>query len=193
MKDWDAMASDWRGQAVPTIDVEALRAEAAQQGRRLRRTLVLETSFAALVVVAIGWIAFQPTATPMETWLFGTLAALLVPYQAYMVWLRRREWTEAGLDVEALLDVETRRCQTTLHYWRVGMWGALVLWLGVYGVLWLGMRSLWPEDQVAGLLGGVLANLVVMPVMGLYGLLRCRQARARCQRLSGLREQLRAP
>ena len=46
MKDWDAMGSDWRDQAVPTIDVDALRAEATQQGRRLRRTLVLETLLA---------------------------------------------------------------------------------------------------------------------------------------------------
>ena len=55
MKDWDAMGSDWRGQAVPTIDIDALRAEAAQQGRRLRRMLVLETLFAALTVLLVGW------------------------------------------------------------------------------------------------------------------------------------------
>ena len=77
MKDWDAMGSDWRGQAVPAIDVEALRAEATQQGRRLRRTIVLETAFAALATLLIGWIAFQPDAEPMETWLFGTLTVLI--------------------------------------------------------------------------------------------------------------------
>ena len=62
MKDWDAMGSDWRGQAVPTIDIDALRAEAAQQGRRLRRMLVLETLFAALTVISIvAWRAYART------------------------------------------------------------------------------------------------------------------------------------
>lgn len=193
MKDWDAMGSDWRGQAVPTIDVEALRAEATQQGRRLRRTVVVETLFAALVVLLIGWIAFRANATAMESWLFGTLAALMLPYQAYMVWLRRREWSESGLDVHALLDVETRRCATILHYWRVGMWGALALWLAIFGVLWMGMLSTWPGLDVDGLFGGIVANVVVMPAIGAYGLRRCNQARDRLQRLATLREQLRAP
>ena len=43
IKDWDTLGSEWRGQAVPTLDVEALRTEATRQGRRLRLTLVGET------------------------------------------------------------------------------------------------------------------------------------------------------
>jgi hypothetical protein len=193
MKDWDAMGSDWRGQAVPTIDVDALRAEAAQQGRRLRRMLVLETLFAALTVLLVGWIAFQPDATPMETWLFGGLALLIVPYQAYVLWLRRREWSESGLDVEALVDVESRRCTTTLHYWRLGLWSVLGIWVLVYVVMLMGMQAMWSGDQVGGLVGATLANLVLIPIIGLYGFRRCTLARERLEKLAGLREQLRGP
>lgn len=193
MKDWDAMAADWREQAVPAIDVEALRAEAGQQGRRLRRMLVLETAFAALVVAFVAWIALRPGASTLDTWLFGGLGVFLVPYQAYVLWLRRREWSEAGLDVHALLDVELRRCATTLHYWRVGMWAAVGLWLLVFALLMVGIHAGWPDRDVGGLLGATLGNVVALPLIGLYGLRRSRLARERRERLLGLRAQLGEP
>ena len=190
MKDWDAMAADWREQAVPAIDVDALRAEARQQGRRLRRMLVLETVFAAVVVGFVAWLALRPEAERLDTWLFGGLGAFLVPYQAYVLWLRRREWREDGLGVQALLDVELRRCTTTLHYWRVGMWTAVGLWLAVYAVLVAGMQLGWPAREVASLLGATLGNVIALPLVGLYGLRRSRLARERRERLLGLRAQL---
>lgn len=189
-QDWAELAADWRSQESPGIDVEALRAEATRRGRTLRRVLALEIVFSALVALMCAYIALKPDADGFERWLFGGLGVFMVVYQAYMVWLRRREWSEAGLDASALLDVELRRCATTQHYWRLGMWASLAIWVGLFG-LWLhALQAGWPAHRVDGLTGGLLANIVLMPALGLYGLWRSGQARARCRRLRALREQL---
>lgn len=192
MQEWSVLSEDWRGQEQSTLDLEALRAEAARQGRRLRRVLVLETVFAALVVVWMFSIALRPDADAFEFWLFGGVGASLVPYQAYFVWMRRREWSEAGLDGEALLALEQRRCLTTQRYWRLGMWAGLVLWAGLFGLMMVGMQAMWRDAHVGGLYYGLLANLVFIPAMGAYGVWRSRGARRRCERLAKLRELLRA-
>ena len=191
MKDWDAMGSDWRGQDVPRIDVDALRAEAGRQGRRLRVMLVLETLLAVVMVVFLAWVALRANAKPVESWVAGGLALFMIPYQAYIVWLRRREWSEAGLDVDALIDIERRRCTTTLHYWRVGMYSAMGLLLTLHAAMWVAMY--WGESTqlVHDLLNMHVGAAVTMPFVGLYGVRRCRLARERCQRLADLEVQLR--
>lgn len=193
MKDWDALGSDWREQAVPAVDVEALRAEASRQGRRLRRTLVAETAMAVLALVLLGWIALHEDAAPIERWLFGAMALSMIPYQAYVLWRRRHDWSEAGLDAEALLELELRRCAGTEHYWRFGMWSVLVLWLVFYAVLMAGLHGDWPREQVSGLIGATGSQVVMIPLIGVYGLARCRDARLRRERLLALRGQLRGP
>ena len=192
-KDWDALSAAWQQQDAPAIDVEALRREASRRGRTLRRTVWLETGFTALVVAMCTLIALAPGSDGFERALFGTLAGLMVAYQAYMVWLRRREWSETGLDATALLDLELRRCETTLYYWRFGMWSVLVLWLGLFAFwLWL-LAQDGEASRAAGLVGGLYINVLVIPAMGLYGLWRSNQARRRRGRLLALREQARAP
>ena len=193
MREWRALSEDWRGQEVPGLDLEALRAEAGRQGRRLRRVLVLETAFAAAAIAFMLWIALRPGADAFEFWLFGGLGLFLVPYQAYFVWMRRREWSVAGLDGEALLDLEQRRCRTTRRYWRIGMWAGVAIWLGLFGLLMVGMEQMWRDAHVGGLLGGLLANVVVIPLMGAYGVWRSNGARDRCARLAELRALLRGP
>lgn len=192
-KDWDALSAAWQQQDAPAIDVEALRREASRRGRTLRRTVWLETGFTALVVLLCALIALAPDSDGFERSLFGVLAVLMTAYQAYMVWLRRREWSEAGLDANALLDLELRRCATTLYYWRFGMWSVLVLWLGLY-VFWLWLLTQDGEpSRAAGLVGGLYINVLVIPAMGVYGLWRSHQARQRRERLRALREQAGAP
>ena len=191
IREWDAMGSDWRGQAVPTIDVEALRVEATQQGRRLRLMLVLETLLAIASVIVLGWIALRANAKPVETWVFGGFALVMVPYQAYIVWIRRREWSEAGLEVDALLDVEIRRCTTTLHYWRFGMWSVMVMWLVMHGAMWLGIVLDWPQELVTDLMNLHVGAGLTIPFVGLWGVYRSRLARARGRRLAAMVEQLR--
>ena len=193
MKDWESMGSDWRDQDVPRIDVDALRAEAGRQGRRLRIMLVLETLLAAVMVVFLAWVALRANAKPVESWVAGGLALFMIPYQAYIVWLRRREWSESGLEVDDLLDVEIRRCTTTLHYWRFGMFFTLLFWLVMHVAMWIGMVAGWPAETVVELIAVQIGYVLMIPLVGGYGVRRCNLARARCQRLAALREQLRTP
>lgn len=189
-KDWDALSATWQRQATPAIDVDALRREASRRGRVLRRTVWFETGLTALVVLFCAMVALDPDSDGFERALFGALAAMMVVYQAYMVWLRRREWNETGLDTTALLELELRRCATTLYYWRFGMWSVLGLWLGLFGFwVWLLGQDA-PESRVAGLMGGLYANVLLIPLIGVYGLWRSRQARDRRRRLLALREQV---
>lgn len=188
-KDWDALSATWQDQPTPAIDVEALRREAARRGRSLRLAVWFETGLTALIVAFCAMVALAPDSDGFERGLFGALAVLMVAYQSYMVWLRRREWSEAGLDTSALLDLELRRCATTLHYWRFGMWTVLALWLGLFGFwVWLlGQDAV--ESRVQGLMGGLYINVLMIPGIGVYGLWRSHQARRRRERLRALRDQ----
>ena len=192
-KDWDALSAAWQQQEAPAIDVEALRREAERRGRILRRTVWLESVFTPLVVGACVLIALSVDRHPYERGIFGALALLMTVYQGYMVWLRRREWSEAGLDAAALVELELRRCATTLYYWRFGMWSVLVLWIGLYAFWLAALAQSGPGPRVDGLMGGLYINVLVIPAMGVYGLWRSRQARQRRERLRALREQAGAP
>jgi len=186
-KDWDALSATWQQQTTQTIDVEALRREASRRGRALRLTVWLETGLTALVVLVCAVIALSPSSDAFERGLFAGLAVLMTLYQAYMIWLRRREWSEAGLDATALLDLELRRCATTLYYWRFGMWSVLVLWLGLFAFWLWAMGQPGPGSRVDGLMGGLYINVLIIPAMGIYGLWRSNQARRRRERLLALR------
>lgn len=192
-QDWTALAADWQGQDTPVIDIEAIRDEAARRSRGLRRVIWLESAFAVLVVLVCLRIAVSPRSDPVETLIFSAMAAFLVVYQALMVWIRRRDLADAGRDALSLVDREIQRASTVLRYWRWGMWTALLLWLGIYGLLIYGMAADWPPRRVGGLVGGTAINVLVFPAMGLYGWWRCSQARARLKRFAALRLQLRAP
>lgn len=192
-QDWTALAADWQRQDTPTIDVEAIRDEAERRSRSLRRVIWLEVAFAVMVVVLCVQIALSRRSDPVETLIFGAMAAFLVVYQSLMVWIRRRDLRDAGRDALSLVEREIQRARTVIRYWRWGMWTALMLWLGIYALMLYGMASDWPDRRVGGLVGGTAINVLVFPAMGVYGWWRCSQARARLKRFAALRDQLRAP
>jgi len=192
-QDWSALAADWQQQDTPLIDVEAIRDEAERRGQSLRRTVRLEIGFALLVIVVCVLIAASPRSDTIQTLVFSAMAVFLSAYQALMIWIRRRDLADAGRDALSLVEREIQRATTVLRYWRWGMWAALALWLGIYGVMLHGMASDWPLQRVSGLVGGTAINVLVFPAMGVYGWWRCSQARARLVRFGLLREQLRAP
>jgi len=192
-QDWSALAADWQQQDTPLIDVEAIRDEAERRGQSLRRTVRLEIGFALLVIVVCVLIAASPRSDTIQTLVFSAMAVFLSAYQALMIWIRRRDLADAGRDALSLVEREIQRATTVLRYWRWGMWAALALWLGIYGVMLHGMASDWPLQRVSGLVGGTAINVLAFPAMGVYGWWRCSQARARLVRFGLLREQLRAP
>ena len=192
-QDWQTLSDAWRGQATPTIDMDALRRDVGRQGRYLRRMLALEVGCTALLVLLFAWAMTWEQNTLFDYLLFGIGAVVMVAYQGYVLWIRRRELSDTGLDAQALLDLEIRRARTTHRYWRVGMWLGLAIWLVLYVLLMAGMRLDWDLGRVAGLVGGLSANVIVFPLAGLFGVRRCRQATQRRERYQELLGQLRAP
>ncbi len=188
-RDWQALAADWQGQDTPAIDVAALRGESARRGRNLRWVVILEIVFTAIGVAMLGYAAWA-SQLATERLLIGLLAVFLVVYQAAMVWLRRRQWNDSGLDAGALLALELRRARTVLLYHRWGIWTCVGLWLVFYALLLVGMAQDAPFKQLAGLVGGLLGASLTFPLAGLYGVWRCGQARARIGRLQAMRAQL---
>jgi hypothetical protein len=192
-QDWTALAADWRAQETPSIDLDAIRAEAERRGRGLRWIIGIEIALTALVVLACVMIALNPRSDRIEVMLFSGMAVALVAYQGLMVWIRRRDLADVGRDALSLVERELQRATTVLRYWRWGMWSGLALWLCIYVLLLFGLSSDWPASLMAGLLGATAANVLVFPAVGLYGWWRCNQARRRLVRFGALREQLRAP
>jgi hypothetical protein len=192
-QEWGSLAADWQRQATPAIDIDAIRDEAERRGRQLRRIVWLEVGFTALVILLCMTVVVIPGSDPFEMLLFGGMAVVLAVYQVLMVRLRRHDFADAGRDAMSLLDREIRRATTVLRYWRWGMWTALAMWLVIYAMLLFGMANDWRPQRIGGLVGGVGINVLVFPAMGVYGLWRCGQARARLLRFGALREQLREP
>ena len=188
--DWSSLASDWQRQETPELDIAALRREVERRGRGLRRMVWLEIVLTVLVVGVCVFLASDAHRGGSERIVFALMAVFLVIYQAAMTWLRKRDLAATGQDALSLVDLEIRRAGTVLKYWRWGMWSGVLLWLVLYGLFLAGMHADWALPRVAGLAGGMLVNVVVFPLTGLYGWWRCRQARARIHRFNDLRGQL---
>lgn len=191
--DWGSLSEAWRSQPAPGIDLDAVRREARQRGRSLRFKFWTEIVTAAVFTVCCAVIVVWPDSDLFQRLLFGGMGLFLLGYKSFMLWLRRSELSEAGLDVQSLVDLELRRSQSTLHYWRTGMWSAVVLWTVLYVVMMIGISQGWPRHHVSGLAGGLIANILLLPACGVFGLWRCRQERARILRYRDLRDQLREP
>ncbi|MFY2763720.1 hypothetical protein [Arenimonas sp. MALMAid1274] len=191
--EWTQLAETWRSQPAPGIDLDAVRREARQRGRSLRLKFWSEIAVSVLFTVGCAYMVLRAESDLFERLLFGGMGGFLLCYKAFMLWLRRGELSEAGLDVQSLVDLELRRAQSTLSYWRAGMWSAMAVWGVLYVVMMVGLGNDWPRQHVAGLAGGLIANILLLPGLGAFGLWRCRQERARIQRYRDLQEQLRAP
>lgn len=187
---WEQLSADWQQQPTAPIDLERLRQEARRQGRWLRWSMVAEVAMGLLVVALCAYIALLPDATGREQGLFIGLALFVLGYQTWVVRMRWRDLHGEGQDARALLALETRRCRSTLAYWRWGMWLGVALWVGLYG-LFMGSLTLgWTGLSIDGLIGGLGANVVLYPLIGAYGVWRSHRARQRLQHLQALREQL---
>lgn len=192
-KDWHALSEAWMAQPAPGVDLEAVRREALKRGRSLRRKVWAEVAMVVLYAFFCGYVVLVHDSHRFEKIVFTALGVFLIVYQAYFLWLRRGELSDAGMDVNSLVDLELRRCHTTVRYWRIGMWTALAMWGGLYLAMMAAMQSDGPPGFVFGLAGGLLANLVVLPACGLFGVWRSRQEQARIARYREIQKQLRAP
>ena len=191
--DWLALGEDWRAQPAGTIDVDALRDEVRRRGRRLRWALVSELFGFALAMAVGVWVLRSEPAAMAPAVIIGLLL-VLAGFQAWSLWIRRRQVRDSGVDARAMVDLEIARARTSLRYWRVSIWLSVAIWLALYALAMLGAwvadgsADVVLADKLAGSLVGAGSIGIVFAVWAWwFG----RRTRARLLRLLGLRDELR--
>lgn len=193
IQDWQALGAAWRGQETPAIDPAAIAAEVRRRGRRLRWAVWTEVAATVVMVGLSVAVMLMPRTRPLEAWVFAGLALVLVAYQAVVLWLRRRQLGDAGVDAAALVELELRRLRTTRRYWRISAWTGVGLWLGLYALfVWMLRTTESPLADDGASLGVALAvNVVMMPAACAWAWWRSRLALQQQARFEALRRQLR--
>lgn len=193
--DWLALGEDWRAQPGSGVDVDALRAEVRRRGRRLRWAMAHDFAGFAIAMGACVWALQSGRAGLMSAVVVGMMV-VLVGFQAWSLWSRRRQVGDSGLDARALVDLEIARGQTSLRYWRVSIWLSVAIWLGLYGLAMLGAwvadanadADAVTADKWAGILAGAGSVGIGFAIYAWW--LGCRTV-ARLQRLRQLRDEMR--
>lgn len=190
---WGALAADWRAQPTAAIDVDALRRDVTWHRRRIRAWLVLEILLTMVAIGVCAWATFGTDPPLFSPSTFAGTVALLLGFQGWSLWIRRRQIRDTGLDVRALLALERDRVATSLLYWRVNTWLAVTLWAALFGLLLAG--ELAPDaielpmtPRQAGLSLAINAPFL----LGLAGFAWwwCRRSRSRLARVQALQDQL---
>ena len=191
--DWLALGEDWRAQPGSAIDVDALRNEVRRRGCRLRWALVNELVAFAMAMGLCLWVLLSGRAGLAPAVVIG-LMVLLAGFQAWSLWIRRRQVGDSDLDARAMVDLEIARARTSLRYWRVSIWLSVAIWLALYALAMLGA---WGGDASAGvvpadkLAGGLVGAGSVGVGFAAWAWWRGRRTRARLVRLHRLQDELR--
>jgi hypothetical protein len=189
-EEWQALSEQWRGQAVDPVDLHALRRQVRRRGLQLRAWLALEVALTVAILAAFARMAVAPGQLDAAGHaLLAALAVVLVLWQAWSLWIRRRQLRDGGLDAAGLLALEIERARTTIRYWRWGMWSGVALWLLLLAAVVLGA----PPDSIArGVvsLPALLVNGATFAVAGVFAWWLGRHCRRRIRVLQQLQTQL---
>lgn len=186
---WQALALQWRGQAVDAIDVAALRNEVRRRGRYMGIYLAVEIMATLLVLAWLVWMFPALDSDRGSALLMVALGGVLVFWQGWSVWIRRRQLSGHGLDVGGMLELEIERARTSIRYWRGGMWYGMALWVLLVGSTVIGDRA---DGVLLGAISpGVIAvNAATMIGCGIFAWWLGRRNRNRIRILQGLQSQL---
>lgn len=189
-EEWQTFANDWREQPGGKPDADALLRGVRRRGWRLRWNLASDLATAAFVVALCLWAMRMNTGLP--DWVFAALMTVVLVFQGWALWIRRRQARDSGLDANALVALDIRRTRTTLLYWRISIWLGLALWLALYAVTWSAHVSPWPGDNVTlrELVYSVLASALVGPGFAMWAWWWSRRNRRRLTRMLELRDEL---
>lgn len=187
--DWTSLGDEWREQAASPIDVDRLREEVSKRGRSLRRALLGEIAVTVLSVAAlIGLIVKAESSDPMLP-VFALLIPVSIGFQAWSLWLRRRQWRDQGLDTAAMLQLDIDRVQASMRYWRQGTWIGLLLWLGICALTAIGIPDS-DSRHLSGMVGGVIGGAIGLLVSVVMAWFKSRSGQRRLARLRELQQQL---
>lgn len=189
--DWQSLTAQWREQPISAIDLAALRVEARSRSRRLRLALAAEVLSTGLLVAYIGRAMFAPELPPGARGLFVAVIVILLGYQAWSLWIRRRQLRDQGLDAVALLSLEIDRARTSIAYWRCGTWIGVLMVVALAAAV---ASMVWPHvddpRELERMIGGGIGAALTVVGGAVFAWWRGRHTRARIARLHALRDEL---
>lgn len=190
-RDWQSLTTQWREQPVSAIDLSALRTEARNRSRRLRLALAAEVLLTVVLVAYIGRAMLTPELPGGVFGLFVAVIVLLLGYQSWSLWIRRRQLRDQGLDAAALLTLEIDRARTSIDYWRYGTWiGVLMIVTLSAAVASMVLPHIDDPRELDRMIGGGVGGAVAAVGCAVFAWWRGRQMRARIARLLALRDEL---
>lgn len=192
--DWSALAADWRTQPLMAIDPDVLRRDVVRRGRWLRAWLALEIMLSVVALGLCAWATWWVQPSLFSPPALLAVAASVIGFQGWSLWIRRRQIRDIGLDARALLALERERIDTSIHYWRVNAWVMAVLWVALFGLLMaaaampVGAEGVPLTAGQAALALAINAPLVVAVAVLAWWL--CRRGRERRERVVALQAEL---
>ena len=189
--DWQSLAAQWRAQPVSAIDLAALRVEARSRSRRLQLALAAEVLVTLVLVAYLGRAMLAPQLPGRVVGLLAAVIASLLGYQAWSLWIRRRQLRDHGLDARALLSLEMDRARTSIHYWRYGTWIGVLMLVALSAAVALMVPAHGADArEAARLIAGGVGGAVGAGGCAVFAWWRGRHMRARIARLQALRDEL---
>ncbi|MGH8075931.1 MAG: hypothetical protein ACREPE_01210 [Lysobacter sp.] len=189
--DWQSLTAQWREQPVSAIDLSALRVEARSRSRRLQLGLATEVLLTVVLVAYLGRAMLTPELPGRVLGLFAAVIVTLLGYQAWSLWIRRRQLRDQGLDARALLSLEIDRARTSIHYWRYGTWiGVLMIVALSAAVALMVLPHIDDARELERLIGGGVGGALAAVGCAVFAWWRGRHMRARITRLRALSDEL---
>lgn len=188
--DWAVLGNDWREQAVSAVDVEALRDEVRQRGRRLRWALLNDLVGFALAMGLGVWALVSGRAGAASALIIGLLVIVL-GFQGWSLWIRRRQVSDSGLGALAMVELEIARARTSLLYWRVSIWVAMAMLLALYAFAMLAPMALTDGVTLREVGSSLVAVGLICMGSGVWAWWLGRRTQTRLVRLRRLRDEMR--
>ena len=196
MRDWQSLGDEWREQTVSTLDVDALRTEVNRRGRRLRLAMINEVVMCVVALALCAWALRHPGRADIAPAMVIGAMLVLAGFQAWSLWIRRRQLGDRGLDAAAMVALEIERARTSLRYWRMSTWVTLGLWVGLYAAVLSDVMA--PElldprplGQFNKWVGSLVGGAFVLLASALWAWWLGRRTGARLVRLRRLQDEMR--
>lgn len=189
---WDALGAQWRAQALPALDMDALQRHARRSGWRLRALGVVDWGSALVAIAVVAHFMLEATR-------FGLLHALVLVFLAlalaYAFWthrLRRGLYRDVGLAPENLLALQQARCAAGLRFWRMND-RVMVGMMLVLATLALAAGAGLADLSVRAIQLAIMVNMPLVAVGLLASRARRRRLQARLAELQTWQVALRDP
>lgn len=179
--------SEWQKTPATALDIDALIAETRRRNRREKAVAAIELLSGLMVVGACLWIAATFELHVLERVMFVALAFVTGGFSLWALRQRRRNWHHLPMDASALLELERRRLQSRLRYWRVSLWAVT----GIWGLTLLAavLSHFLASDAFDNWQASAAGVLIVLVGTALWSMVVRRQTERRLKKLDALERQ----